>query len=179
VSKYPPLLRWIPSLLPFMGLGAYFGVIGIMEDAQKVSNSSLYLKDIALVWWHHRCGDVKKEITSINAWDEFKRELKKLFYLEVAEYEAKDKLRCFRHQDANLKVCQGVLRPTLGDPKQDRAPHTLLFPRWPPRMGQDEVKEARVVRFSNDNWCCWVLGRIQEGILKRTGQKDPRRRQWW
>ena len=33
------------------GLEAYFGAIGIVEEVQKVSNASLFLKDIALVWW--------------------------------------------------------------------------------------------------------------------------------
>ena len=34
-----------------------------MEEAQKVSNASFSLKDIALVWWRRRCDDVREDPT--------------------------------------------------------------------------------------------------------------------
>jgi len=42
------------------GLEAYFGAVGIEDDAKKVSNAALSLNDIALVWWHRRCDDVRR-----------------------------------------------------------------------------------------------------------------------
>lgn len=59
------------------GYEAYFGAMNIEEDAQKVSNASLFLKDIALVWWHRKCDDVKRGFDPVNSWDGFKSELKR------------------------------------------------------------------------------------------------------
>ena len=61
----------------FWKLEAYFGAVGIVDKAQKVSNASFSLKDIALVWWRRRYDDVKRGSDPITTWDEFKRELKK------------------------------------------------------------------------------------------------------
>lgn len=40
------------------GLEAYLGAMGIEIDAQNVSNTTFSLKDIAFVWWCHRCVDL-------------------------------------------------------------------------------------------------------------------------
>ena len=64
-----------------------------------MSNVSLSLKDIALVWWHHRCDGVKRETDPMTAWDGFKKELKKQFYPKDAKYEARAKL-----QRLNIKM---------------------------------------------------------------------------
>ena len=58
------------------GLEAYFGVVGIEDDAKKVSNAALSLNDIALVWWRRRCDDVRRGSDPIRTWDEFKKDLK-------------------------------------------------------------------------------------------------------
>jgi len=60
----------------FWKFEAYFGAVGIVDEAQKVKHASFSLKDIALVWWHRRCDDVNRGSTPITTWDEFKRELK-------------------------------------------------------------------------------------------------------
>jgi len=76
----------------FWELGAYFGAMGIENDSQKVSNASFSLKDVAFVWWHRRRDDVWGRSDPINTRDRFKRKLKKQFYPEDAEYEAKAEL---------------------------------------------------------------------------------------
>ena len=74
-----------------------------MDEAQKVSNASFSLKDIALVWWRRRCDDVKRGSAPITTWDEFKKELKKQFYPKDAEYEARAKLRRLQHEDGRIR----------------------------------------------------------------------------
>ena len=86
-------------------LEAYFGAVGIMVEAQKVSNASFSLKDIALIWWRRRCDDVKSGSDPFTTWDEFKRELKRQFYLKDAEYKARAKLRRLQHQDGQIREC--------------------------------------------------------------------------
>ena len=44
----------------FWELKAYFGVVGIEDEAQKVRNVSFPLKLLARVWWLRRCDDVKR-----------------------------------------------------------------------------------------------------------------------
>jgi len=43
--------------------------MGTLEELLKVSNTSLSLKGIALVWWHHKFGDVKKGFNPLR-WDD-------------------------------------------------------------------------------------------------------------
>jgi len=74
-----------------------------MDEAQKVSNASFSLKDIALVWWRRRCDDVKRGSGPITTWDEFKRELRKQSYPKDAEYEARAKLRRLQHEDWRIR----------------------------------------------------------------------------
>ncbi|KAF2294588.1 hypothetical protein GH714_012848 [Hevea brasiliensis] len=67
--------------------------IGITDDAKKVDHAPLYLVDTAIVWWRWRHDDVEKGLCTIASWDEFKRELKRQFYLKNAAHEARARLR--------------------------------------------------------------------------------------
>jgi len=60
----------------FWNLETYFGVVGIMDEVQKVNTASFSLKDIALVWWHCRCDDVTQGSPLITTWGGFKKEPK-------------------------------------------------------------------------------------------------------
>jgi len=84
------------------GLEAYFGAMGIEDDAQKLSNAAFSLNDIALIWWRRRCDDVRRGFDPINTWDEFKSELKKQFYPKDAEREARTKLRHLQHKEVTF-----------------------------------------------------------------------------
>ena len=69
----------------------YFRAKGIMEDAVKVNTASMFLTDIALLWWRGRTTD--KRQGEIGTWQEFQCELKGQFYPEFAEEEARAKLQ--------------------------------------------------------------------------------------
>ncbi|XP_048235888.1 uncharacterized protein LOC125371304 [Ricinus communis] len=84
-------------------LERYFDAVGIVDGATKVKSVSLYLSDIATIWWRHRCEDVKKGLCTINTWDNFVRELKKQFYPDNAEKEARSKLRRLQHRDGYIR----------------------------------------------------------------------------
>ncbi|KAH7681712.1 Saposin-like protein [Dioscorea alata] len=76
----------------FWGLEQYFKAHGL-EEAKKVDSAALYLTDAAMIWWRRRYGDIEKGTLTINTFDDFKMELKKQFYPENAENEARAKLR--------------------------------------------------------------------------------------
>ena len=84
-------------------LEAYFGAMGIEDDAQKVSNASLSLKDVALVWWRCRGDGIRRGSNPINTRDEFKKQFKKQFYPEDAENDARDKLRHLQHKEGHVR----------------------------------------------------------------------------
>ncbi|MFQ6651858.1 hypothetical protein Gotur_024018 [Gossypium turneri] len=69
----------------------YFRAKGIMEDAVKVNTVSMFLTDIALLWWRGRT--TNKRQSEIGTWQEFQCELKEQFYPEFTEEEARVKLQ--------------------------------------------------------------------------------------
>lgn len=74
-------------------LEQYFKSLGITEDAKKIDAATLYLDNTAMVWWRRRSSDIEKGSFVLNTWEEFKKELKRQFYPENAEEEARAKLR--------------------------------------------------------------------------------------
>ncbi|KAK8271509.1 hypothetical protein V6Z12_D11G267000 [Gossypium hirsutum] len=56
----------------------YFRAKGIVDDAVKVNTASMFLTDIALLWWRRRTTD--KRQGEIGTWQEFQCELKGQFY---------------------------------------------------------------------------------------------------
>ena len=69
----------------------YFRAKGIVDDAVKVNTASMFLTNIALLWWRRRTTD--KRQGEIGTWQEFQCELKGQFYPEFAEEEARAKLQ--------------------------------------------------------------------------------------
>ncbi|KAK5832319.1 hypothetical protein PVK06_016120 [Gossypium arboreum] len=69
----------------------YFRAKGIVDDADKVQTASLFLIDIALLWWRGRTTDERQ--CEIGTWEKFQCELKGQFYPEFAEEEARAKLQ--------------------------------------------------------------------------------------
>ncbi|KAH1082047.1 hypothetical protein J1N35_021808 [Gossypium stocksii] len=66
--------------------------MGIEDDATKVNIASIYFTDVALLWWRRRLIDEKCCETVIGTLEEFQRDLKKQFYPQYAEEEARAKL---------------------------------------------------------------------------------------
>ncbi|GMI86927.1 hypothetical protein HRI_002362000 [Hibiscus trionum] len=58
------------------GMDQYFKAICIEEDAKKVSITSFYLTEIALIWWRKRCNDVQRGNAAIETYEEFQAEFK-------------------------------------------------------------------------------------------------------
>ncbi|MBA0812704.1 hypothetical protein Gohar_026646 [Gossypium harknessii] len=67
----------------------YFRAKGIVDDALKVKSTSMFLTDIALLWW--RCRTTDKRQSEIGTWQEFQCELKGQFYPEFTEEKAQAK----------------------------------------------------------------------------------------
>ncbi|MBA0650361.1 hypothetical protein Goklo_017788 [Gossypium klotzschianum] len=69
----------------------YFRAKGIVDDVVKVNTASMFLTDIALLWWQGRT--TNKRQGECGMWQEFQCELKGQFYPEFTEKEARAKLQ--------------------------------------------------------------------------------------
>lgn len=67
--------------------------MGVMDNASRIDHASMFLADVSMVWWRRIYVDVEKGHYTITTWDDFKRELKKQFYLESTAHEARARLK--------------------------------------------------------------------------------------
>ncbi|KAI5681209.1 hypothetical protein M9H77_02436 [Catharanthus roseus] len=79
------------------GLEQYSDVVGIIDDRAMIKSVALYLTDTAMLRWCRRQEDVKRGMCSITTFYDFKGELKRKFYPENAEEEARGHLRRLKH----------------------------------------------------------------------------------
>ncbi|KAH1063817.1 hypothetical protein J1N35_028804 [Gossypium stocksii] len=82
----------------------YFRAMGIEDDAIKVNTASIYFTNVVLLWWGRRSMDETRRGNTIRTWEEFQRELKKKFYPQYAEKEARAKLH---------RLTQGITELTV------------------------------------------------------------------
>ena len=75
----------------------YFEAIALVDEAAKVRTATLYLTDNATLWWCRRFLEMEKGTCTIDTWADFKREIKKQFYPEDAEYLAWKKIIYLKH----------------------------------------------------------------------------------
>ncbi|CAN1291309.1 hypothetical protein LINPERPRIM_LOCUS21090 [Linum perenne] len=74
------------------GLEQYFEASGIRDELAKVRTASLYLVYVLMLWWRRREGDIARDTCTIESWGDFKKEIKRQFYPENAELEARSRL---------------------------------------------------------------------------------------
>ena len=75
----------------------YFEAITLTDETTKVRNATLYLTDNATPWWRRRFLEIEKGTCTIDTWADFKKEIKKQFYLEDVEYLARKKIKYLKH----------------------------------------------------------------------------------
>lgn len=72
----------------------------------KIKAATSYLLDNAMLWWRRKHADIERGACQIETWEEFKRELKRQFYLENVVYEAQKKLRELRQKGTIRKYVE-------------------------------------------------------------------------
>lgn len=80
----------------------YFEGANIVDEAQKVRTSTLYLTDTAALWWRRKHAEIESGTSRIDTWEDLKKELKAKFYPTNVVYEARKKLRELKHK-GNIK----------------------------------------------------------------------------
>ena len=75
----------------------YFEAIALIDEVAKVRTVTFYLIDTTTLWWRRRFADMEKEICTIKTWENFKKEIKRQFYLEDVAYLARKNMRRLKH----------------------------------------------------------------------------------
>ncbi|RVW79197.1 hypothetical protein CK203_045185 [Vitis vinifera] len=75
----------------------YFEVVALTDEVAKVMIATLYLTDIATLWWCRRFADMEKDICTIEMWKDFNREIKRQLYPEDVAYLARKNMRRLKH----------------------------------------------------------------------------------
>ncbi|RVW86301.1 hypothetical protein CK203_043257 [Vitis vinifera] len=71
--------------------------IALTDEAAKVRIETFYLTDTTTLWWRQRFADMEKDICTIETWEDFKREIKRQFYLKDVAYLARKNMRHLKH----------------------------------------------------------------------------------
>ncbi|GFS29830.1 hypothetical protein Acr_00g0008700 [Actinidia rufa] len=79
-------------------LEQYFEATNIREEDRKIKTTSLFLTDATALWWRRCHTDMERGTSTIATWDDFKKEIKRQFYLENSEHEARARLRRLTHK---------------------------------------------------------------------------------
>ena len=95
----------------------YFKAIALTNAVAKVRTATLYLTDTTTLWWRRRFANMEKGFCTIETWEDFKREIKKQFFLENVAYLARKNMRCLKH--TSLMQLLGALQvnPKPSTPK--------------------------------------------------------------
>ena len=75
----------------------YFKAIALTNAVAKVRTATLYLTDTTTLWWRRRFVDIEKGICTIETWEDFKREIKRQFYLDDVAYLVRKNMRRLKH----------------------------------------------------------------------------------
>ncbi|XP_068636916.1 uncharacterized protein [Aristolochia californica] len=71
----------------------YFHASKLTDEQAKVSTTAMFLSDDVILWWRRRKGDEQEGESPIHTWEDFKRELRRQFFPEDVEYQARKELR--------------------------------------------------------------------------------------
>ncbi|KAG9444744.1 hypothetical protein H6P81_016084 [Aristolochia fimbriata] len=80
----------------------YLLVSNVHGDEHMIMGASMFLVDDAILWWRRRTGDGAASTNPILTWVDLKAELKRQFFPENAEFEARKELRALK-QSGRIK----------------------------------------------------------------------------
>ena len=103
----------------------YFEAIALMDEVAKVRTATLYLTDIATLWWRRRFANMEKNICTTETWEDFKREIKRQFYPENVAYLARKNMRLLKHTGSIRDYVKDISSLMLDIPNM--AEEELLF----------------------------------------------------
>ena len=105
----------------------YFEATTLTDEDTKVHTATFYLADNATLWWRRRFMEIEKRICNIDTWAEFKREIKKQFYLEDVGYIARKKIRHLKHTRSIRDYVKEFSSLMLEAPDMNEKEHLFNF----------------------------------------------------
>ncbi|GMI78279.1 hypothetical protein HRI_001497200 [Hibiscus trionum] len=126
----------------------YFRVMGIKDDAEKVTVASMYLTDAVLLWWRRRCYEEKGKDIPVETWKEFQVEFKGQFYPTNAQHDARAKLRQLRHEGSIPEYIREFIELKLQIPNLSEDEGFFTFMNGLQRWAQMELEWRGVEELS-------------------------------
>lgn len=74
--------------------------MGIVDEGLKVDTAATYLEDDAKLWWKIQVAEIEAGRITIDTWEQMKEAMKKQFFPQNVEYDARRKLRELKHTGA-------------------------------------------------------------------------------
>ena len=93
----------------------YFKCNRLKSEESKINTSMLYLLEMAMFWWRLTKLEIGKRHCTINTWEQFQAEFKKVFFPNNVINEAKFKFRELKQKGSITPVCAGVHHPYASD----------------------------------------------------------------
>ncbi|GMJ00971.1 hypothetical protein HRI_003766300 [Hibiscus trionum] len=131
------------------GVEQYFWVMGIKDDAEKVTVASMYLIDVTLLWWRRRCSEEESKGIPIETWKEFQVEFKDQFCPTNAQHEARKKLRELKHEGSIPEYVKEFIELKLQISNLSEVEGFFTFTHGLPRWAQMELVRRGVKDLSN------------------------------
>ncbi|XP_069151810.1 uncharacterized protein [Solanum lycopersicum] len=69
----------------------YFKCSRVRSDENKINTVVLYFSDMVMLWWRRKEAEIGKGTCTINTWEQFREEFKKVFFPNNVVYEVKRK----------------------------------------------------------------------------------------
>ncbi|GMI79779.1 hypothetical protein HRI_001647200 [Hibiscus trionum] len=148
------------------GMEQYFRVMGIKDDAEKVTVASMYLTDVALLWWRRRCSEEKGKNIPVETWEEFQVEFKGQFYPTNAQHDARAKLRQLRHEGSIPEYVREFIELKLQIPNLSEDEGFFTFMNGLQRWAQMELERRGVEELSKALTVAESIARYEVGKSK-------------
>ncbi|GMI85787.1 hypothetical protein HRI_002248000 [Hibiscus trionum] len=148
------------------GMEQYFRVMGIKDDAKKVTVASMYLTDVALLWWRRRCSEEESKDIPIETWKEFQVELKDQLCPSNAQHEARKKLWELKHEGSIPEYVKEFIELKLQILNLSEAEGFFTFTHGLPRWAEMKLVQRGVKDLSNALTATEAIAEFEVGKSK-------------
>ncbi|XP_068669065.1 uncharacterized protein [Aristolochia californica] len=94
----------------------YFNASKLTSEEAKVSTTSMFLAEDVVLWWRRTSGEQGDE-APVETWEDFKRELRRHFFPEDVDYQARKELHALRQKGTIREYVQAFTSLMLCIPR--------------------------------------------------------------
>ncbi|XP_021773341.1 uncharacterized protein LOC110737294 [Chenopodium quinoa] len=121
----------------------YFRVCQL-ENELKVDTATMYLVDDAKLWWRTKYADIQAKRTSMDTWEDLKKELMAQFYPENTEFVARTKLAALQHKGSIREYVKEFSACMLEIHNMSEEDRLFNFVRGLKEWAQREIRRQKI-----------------------------------